>query len=221
MEPAPRLPGCREAPAKGATAASRIVTAACGALLGLACSQSALLGASARQVAVAAASGGTIEATGDDAPALVGFKLVLHPGDLPADTQLTLQLGPASDDLNAAGPSVLLGPAGLQLVHPAELTLPYSLGPGQLDSELSVELEDGSGQSLRIDRTLLTVDANAHLLRCPLPGLGEVHALAPRHCQQDSECGSGGYCHEMEICRPWYLPDGGIDPEADGGPHHP
>jgi hypothetical protein len=191
------------------------------ALLPLACTQSALLGA--RQVPVSAAAGGTVAATGDDAPVLKDFKLVLHPGDLSADGQVTLQLGPESEDLNSAGPSVLLTltPASTKLVHPAELTLPYTLGPGQYDSELIVELEDDSRQPQRIDRALLNLDTTKHLIHCLLPRLGEVHALAPRHCLLDADCGSAGYCHDAEVCRPRYLPDGGMDPEADGGPHHP
>ena len=212
----------RARPAKGATAALR-VGAVGGLLLGLACNQSALLGVSTRQVAVSAASGGTLAATGDDAPALRGFRLELHPGDLSADAQISLQLGPASEDPNSAGPSIALSatPAGVQLLHPADLTLPYSLGPNQLDGELWVELRDGSGPPQRLDHGLVTVDTTAQVIRCPLPRLGEVHAVAPRHCQQDSDCGSAGYCHDRDICRPRTQQDGGMDPEADGGPHHP
>ena len=212
----------RAAPAKGQARARRLVLtlgAALGAALApLGCSQSALLGVSGVMVPQ---GGGTIEATDGDAPELKGFKLVLHSGDLQRDTLVTVRLGPESEDPFSAGPSIVLGPMGLQLLHPADLTLPYSLGPGQFDSELAVELEDGQGPPQRIDRATLSVDTSAHLLRCLLPRLGEVHALAPRHCQQDSQCGSAGYCHDQEICRPRSLPDGGMDPGADGGPHHP
>lgn len=200
--------------------ARRLFASAAPALLGLACSQSALLGVAAREVAISAAAGGTV-VPGDGAPsALAGFKLVLHPGDLPGDTTITLQLGPASEDLSSAGPAVLLGPLGLQLNRPAELTLPYALGPGQSDADLFVELEDGSGLPKRLDHQILNIDLTAHVIRCLLPRLGEVHALAPRHCMGDPDCGGAGFCHDA-VCRPRYLPDGGMDPEADGGPRHP
>ena len=54
-----------------------------------------------------------------------------------------MRLLPESEDLDSAGPSIVLGPMGLQLLHPGDLTLPYLLVPGQLDSELAVALDDG------------------------------------------------------------------------------
>jgi hypothetical protein len=198
------------------------VLLALGAVAAVACNQSALLGVGQRQVQVSAASGGTIAAAADDAPELAGFSLVLHPGDLPYDTPVTLRLGSAGEELGSAGPSVQLGPAGLQLLQPAELALPYSLGPGQFEAELFLELEDGTGPAQRIEHPLLVFDSAPPRVRCPLPRLGEVHALAPVHCDEDAQCGSAGYCHEPQgVCRPLTLSDGGLDPEADGGSHHP
>ena len=61
-------------------------------------------------------------------------------------------------------------------MHPAQLTLPYLLGPGQFDGELSVEFKDGSGPLQRLDPGLVTVGTTARVVRSPLLRLGEVHS---------------------------------------------
>jgi hypothetical protein len=190
-------------------------------VLAIACGQSALLGQSARQVQISAASGGTLAAGPGDNASLAGFSLVFHPGDLSSDQTISVQLGTLPADLVTAGPSVEFDPF-LALNHPADLTLPYSLGQGQLDDEVTIELQDGLGPPLRADRSVVTLDPQHHLVRAPLPRLGIVRAIAPRHCQQDADCGPAGFCEDHDgLCRPRLLPDGGMDPDSDGGSHHP
>ncbi|MBK7861598.1 MAG: hypothetical protein IPJ65_23880 [Archangiaceae bacterium] len=78
---------------------------------------------------ISASQGGSLTVAASDSPELAGAKLVIPPGALAADQEITLELGSApitQGGDKAAGQVALWGPSGTRFAMPVEMTLPYT-----------------------------------------------------------------------------------------------
>ncbi len=177
--------------------------AACVVALAVACDQSVTIGSRwVRQQQVTALHGGTVAVTPADSAVLAGASLRLLPGDLPADTLITLEGATSlSGEPRAAGPALAWGPASTLLVRPVLMTLPYSLSAAQSAADLIVFSPDTTGHVLRIEHGALAVDELHHLVSFEVPRLGLFQAAAVARCKQVGDCGDTGELCVSDECR--------------------
>jgi hypothetical protein len=148
---------------------------------------------------VLAAQGAVIELGAADSPELAGAALRLQPGDLAADTSITVEAGTTllPGEPRPAGPAVLWGPAGLSLARSASMSLPVKLSAGQSLSDLVVVAEGDVGHLSKIDHSQLSIDASGAVVTFFVPRLGTFQAAAVVRCASDHTA-----CPSDEVCRP-------------------
>ena len=188
----------------------RVFPAACCAALAAiaACDQSRTVGSRwVRSQQIRAATGGTIAVPPGSGEPLAGASLTLDANAIAADALVTLEesAAPLGNNPRAAGPAASWGPAGLALIRPAAMALPFSLGAGQGAADLVVYAAAPGGAVSRIDHAHLTVDAAAQVVRFPVERLGVFQAAAL------VRCGVAQACEEDEICQSGecHAPDAG------------
>jgi hypothetical protein len=111
------------------------------------------------------AQGGVI--TGAAGTALQGVKVVIPPGALASDTVIEIKPADAETPLPAnslrVGPQIDIGPSGMELAVPAQVTLPFdeniSAANDRFDDEVSVQSVSG-GEKKQVDSDVgsVTVD---------------------------------------------------------------
>jgi hypothetical protein len=110
---------------------------------------------------IPASAGGTLTVSTSDSQMLAGLQIVVPPGALAADTELTVAYGTASPAGSAsAGPSVDLGPDGTRFQVPATITVPFALPAGATQRQLVVDAIESNRQTYRIANSALTVSGS-------------------------------------------------------------
>lgn len=176
----------------------------CSFLAAAACNQTSNIGSRwVRSQNVIAAQGATIEVTAADASSLAGASLRLLPGDLPADTTVTLDLAtPLGGEPRPAGPAAVWGPEGLTLLRPAVMTLPLQIHPRQSVEDLLVLYRDPAGRIFKVEHAGLSVDASASRVSFRVMRLGLYQPAAVMRCSLDIECGGDEKCGSGECHGP-------------------
>jgi hypothetical protein len=136
--------------------------------------------------------------TAAESKALAGTRLEVPAGGIAADAALTLDQGtslvPQADN---AGPVAVFGPSGLHFQMAGRLTMPFVLPAGRALNQLGVRVQEGDGTAHRLSSNLVTVDADAGLVRLTLQGFTSFQP-STQGCVVDTDCGSGELCASGE-----------------------
>ncbi len=112
---------------------------------------------------------------------LEGTTLIIPPGALEADTEITLELGKTdlAGDAAAAGPVAVFGPAGLEFKKKVELILPLHLPEGASVAGIAVEVVEGDGSHRRIPQDEITLKDSATRASILIGGFTSFQCVLP------------------------------------------
>ena len=146
---------------------------------------------------VTATQGATLTVSAAESSELAGTTLVIEAGALSADTAITLELG-AIDITEAghktAGNVAIWGPAGITFSKPVTMTLPFKLKEGETADRLFVQVAEENGERFVIDRSQITVDEAAGVIRFAVNGFTGFQPGTNSPCMSNNDCRMGEAC---------------------------
>ncbi|HEY8206641.1 MAG TPA: hypothetical protein VIG99_04110 [Myxococcaceae bacterium] len=157
-----------------------------------------------KSVPVQASQGALVTVEASDSAELAGASINIPAGALEKDTTVTVELG--LEGLGA-GPDtsvsrvVVWGPAGTKLAVPAEVVLPFTLPVTESPDGLRVNMLQGDGRKVALDRVAFTVDGVNQAARLRLEELAALE-VEVSHCNGEHPCREGRVCREGTCVAP-------------------